>query len=117
MRTTVVMIEHAVRNWRSLGHYIYIGSPQIDADDVAFDGTPFSTPYSVPRNGEPLDCWTQYRNKLMLHDDGQEICDLATQKLHGRVLVCDCGSKVWCHGNILALVADGLWNFGQKVPA
>lgn len=117
IRTTVIFIDDAPRNWQQLGHYIYIGSPQVDASDIPFDGAPFATPYVVPRDGSALDCWTRYRDKLMLHDDGQAICDLATQQLHGRVLLCDCGSKMWCHGNILASVADGCWQFGQKVPA
>lgn len=117
MTTTVINIADAPIAWRNNPKYVYIGSPRMDGC-IGFTGYPFNTCFSVPKDGkEPLDCWLKYRDRLLLEPEGEALCHKITQQLTGKVLVCDCRSRLWCHGNILVDVAEGKWHFQGAVHA
>ena len=113
MTTTVINICDAPQGWRSNPKYIYIGEPQIEGD-IEFDGSPFATPFSVPKDGDALKCWMKYQDQLLC--ECEEIFDKAIQQLPGKVLICDCKSRL-CHGQILASIADGHLQFKGAIYA
>lgn len=116
MTTTVINIDDAPQSWRSNPKYQYIGGPQMDGD-IEFSGDPFATTFSVPKNGDAMACWQQYRDRLFFEPEGEELCHKITEQLTGTVLVCDCKSDLWCHGHILVEVAEDRWHFQGAVLA
>lgn len=115
MTTTVVInILDAPPGWRSNPKYIYIGAPKI-CGDIEFDGSPFATPFSVQKDGTAFECYMKYQQQILY--DCEEIFDKAVQRLPGNVVVCDCQSRLLCHGRILAAIADGQLQFQGAIHA
>ena len=94
--------------------YVYIGSPRMEGD-IEYDGSPFGTPFSVPKDGDSaVAIWMKYLHHITR--ECGEIFDQA-QELDQTVLVCDCESGRWCHGTIVAGVANGHLQFEGAVSA
>lgn len=114
MTTTVIQLSNAPKSWRGNPLYIYIGGPQTHGD-IEFDGSPLATPFSVPKDGDALACYLKFQQQILC--ECGEMFDKAVEKLPGNVLVCDCQSRLMCHGLILAAIADGQLHFQGAIHA
>ena len=92
---TVINIRDTPSNWRADNSFVYVGRPSF-----------WGNPYRVHQYGKKA--IQLYREKALTSN----ILSLIYE-LRGKKLVCHCGPE-YCHGNVLADMANNVMNSEQK---
>lgn len=113
MTTIVINIRDAPLGWQNMSKYVYVGRPYTRGK-YDLPGSPFANPFVVGADGDQMDCVMKFKRRILT--ECPDLFDQVAEKLEGKVLVCWCKPK-FCHGDILAQIADGKLQFEGTVAA